>query len=234
MHLLPFIMVALSSNLESWVLWACSLFKRLVITRGVHLNSLTSSWQAEDAIRYWLCNFETTAIKFDRIGTPLIGSWPKEAKIVTMCDIFCPFISLWIWIVKVGLTKLMHPMMNAADANISCCFIYKLLKTVLVWPCICLEEKQAHELMAVRVDQLWGPWVLRILVYLWSTMKSGWDGIITRFGNQLFQLPPACRCQIGEHICVFAQRVMWNGFWYNISIGKNKIRIIPATLNNCF
>lgn len=105
-------------------------------------------------------------------------------------------------------------------------FIYK--------QCICLEEKQAHELMAVRVDQLWGPWFLRILVYLWSTMKSGWDGIITRFGNQLFQLPSACRCQIGEHICVFAQRVMWNGFWYNISIGKNKIRIIPATLNNCF
>lgn len=147
---------------------------------------------------------------------------------------FLSIYSLWIWIVKVGLTKLMHPMMNAADANISCCFIFKLLNSVLVWSCICLEEKQAHELMAVRVDQLWGPWFLRILVYLWSTMKSGWDGIITRFGNQLFQLPSACRCQIGEHICVFAQRVMWNGFWYNISIGKNKIRIIPATLNNCF
>lgn len=140
---------------------------------------------------------------------------------------FLSIYSLWIWIVKVGLSKLMHPIRNAADANINFYFIVVAFYTTfitffLVWLCICLDEKQAHELMTVRADQLWRPWYT-YLVYLWSTMKSGWNGIITRFGNQLFQLPFPCRCQIGEHICVFAQKVMWNGFWYNISIGKMKL-----------
>lgn len=93
MHLLPFIMVALSSNVESWALWLAHSFSDWLL----HVVSISILWRVHDKrkmrFRYWLCNFETTAIKFDRIGTPLIGSWPKEVKIVTMCDIFCPFIA---------------------------------------------------------------------------------------------------------------------------------------------
>lgn len=134
---------------------------------------------------------------------------------------FLSIYSSWIWIVKVGLTKLMHSIMKAADANINCCFLYKLLKPVLVWVCICLEEKKSTWINGCQIILTFRAYTY--LVYLWSTMKSGWNGTITRFGNQLFQLPFPCRCQIGEHICVFAQRVMWNGFWYNILIGKKKL-----------
>lgn len=69
MHLLPFIMVALSSM---WNRGFCELahsFSDWLL----HVVSISILWRVHDKrkmrFHYWLCNFETTAIKYDKIGT---------------------------------------------------------------------------------------------------------------------------------------------------------------------